>query len=126
MADLSEAIFEKDLALLERLLTTGKHQVNAKLRPRDDISLLHLAVIMDFPAGVELLCAKGAKLSTPVFYDGYGFDDYDFISKIHNGDTALGLAKFNGCKDCENVLTEAVSEKMSADIDTVKKKWSLW
>ena len=77
-------------------------------------------------AGVEILCAKGASLSTPVFYDGFGFGDYDFVSKIQNGETALGLAKFNGFHTCEKVLTKAMASKMEGDIDTVKSRWSLW
>jgi len=68
MADLADAVFDKNRALLDNLLHKGKHQVDAKLRPRDDISLLHLAVIMDWPEGVQVLCDNGATLSTTVFW----------------------------------------------------------
>lgn len=121
MADLADAIFEKDRTLLDKLLHLGKHQVDAKLRPRDDITLLHLAVIMDWPEGVQVLCENGATLSSKVFWDGFGFDDYLFDQKIENGLTALGLAQRNGSRKCAEVLEEAMARQLQSDVVRVTK-----
>ena len=55
MADITEAVFAQNLTDLRRMINQGM-DVNTKLRHRDDVTILHLAVILSWPEGVEV-CA---------------------------------------------------------------------
>lgn len=118
--DLAEAVFDKELGLLRSLLSQGHHDVDAKLRHRDDITILHLAIAMSWPEGVQTLVDAGASLSAQVYYDGYGFDDYDFKTKFKNGDTALQIAQMNKEAVCERILLKALQSALNMDVSRVK------
>merc|ERR1711865_205620 len=113
-SDLTAAVFSQDLPLLRRLFDEECHRSKAdtKLRHRDDVTLLHLAIVLGWADGVTVLVANGASVTKEVYYDGYGFEHLGFKEKLpigpRSGADAIAIATRNGETDCLRALKAAV------------------